>query len=267
MSEYVLEVGRKGFDRLKFINDVFGEHSRAFLNRAGLREGQCVLELGCGAGSMTTWIAAEVGNSGRVIAVDASEKQLEIARAAADRAGLSNIDFVCSTVETLDLPGGSIDLAYCRLLLMHLTDPKRVVGDIRKYLKSGGAIACEEPHASSLTTSPRNAHIEKLNGLFIELGKRQGLDFDIGDKLFSMLHESGYSQLRGCNIQPIISMADAIEFVLMGAAEIAPVAIKSGLVGEVDAKQMLLDLQDMDYESDSYYTFPRQAQIVGYSLS
>jgi SAM-dependent methyltransferase len=262
-SEYVLEVGRKGFDRLRFINDVFGEHSRAFLNRAGLREGQCVLELGCGVGSMTTWIAAQVGGSGRVIAVDASEKQLEIARAAAEKAGLANIDFVRSTVEALDLPRDSIDLAYCRLLLMHLSDPKRAISGVKNFLKSGGAIACEEPHASSLTTSPRNAHIEKLNGLFIELGKRQGLDFDIGDKLFSMLHGAGYSQLRGCNIQPIISMADAIEFVLMGAAEIAPVAIKSGLVTEADARQMLLDLQNMEYESDSHYTFPRQAQIVG----
>ena len=34
MNEYVLSVGKKGFDRLKFLNDVFGEHSRNFLVRA-----------------------------------------------------------------------------------------------------------------------------------------------------------------------------------------------------------------------------------------
>ncbi len=80
MSEYVLQVGKKGFDRLKFINDVFGEHSRNFLIRAGLREGSRILEIGCGTGSMTTWLAKTVGKNGRVIAVDASEKQIEIAR-------------------------------------------------------------------------------------------------------------------------------------------------------------------------------------------
>jgi ubiquinone/menaquinone biosynthesis C-methylase UbiE len=263
MSEYVLEVGRKGFDRLKFINDVFGEYSRTFLLRAGLREGQRILEVGCGTGSMTTWLAAQVGKHGRVIAVDASEKQLEIARKAAEESGISNVDFICSTIEALDLPGDSIDLAYSRLLLMHLSDPKGALIDIKRFLKPDGMVACEEPHASSLMTTPRNEHIERLNELFVQLGKRQGLDFDIGDRLFSMMHSAGYSHLRACFVQPVISMADAIDFVLMGAAEISPFAVKSGMVNRDEVERMLFDLQNSKYENESYYTFPRQAQIVG----
>ena len=101
MGEYILEVGKKGFDRLKFINEVFGEHSRNFLIRAGLREGIKILEVGCGTGSMTTWLSKQVGIKGHIMAVDASEKQLELARKATEESGAANIEFISSTVEAL----------------------------------------------------------------------------------------------------------------------------------------------------------------------
>ena len=264
MGDYVLEVGKKGFDRLKFINDVFGEHSKDFLIRAGLKEGQRILEVGCGTGSMTTWLANQVGVTGQIIAVDASEKQLALARKAAQESGATNIEFVCSTVEALNLQSGSVDLIYSRLLLMHLKDPKQVLIDLKRYLRTGGVIACEEPHASSLMTTPRNEPIERMNELFVKLGRLQGLDFNIGDKLYSIMISAGYSKIRACFIQPVISMSEAIDFVLMGASEIAPAALKSGMVSEQDAKQILSDLQKTKYEREANYTFPRQAQIYGY---
>ena len=84
MNEYVLQVGEQGFDRLKFLNGIFGEHSRNFLIRAGLKAGASVLELGCGTGSMTAWLAGAVGEAGSVIAVDASKEQIEIAKRAVE---------------------------------------------------------------------------------------------------------------------------------------------------------------------------------------
>jgi ubiquinone/menaquinone biosynthesis C-methylase UbiE len=167
MSEYVLQVGDKGFDRLKFLNDIFGPYSRDFLARAGLAEGNCVLELGCGTGCMTSWLAKTVGHRGRVIAVDARKEQIELAQKAVRQAGCENVEFVCSTVESMDLPEGTIDIAYSRLLLMHLKDPRSAVNCVRKCLRSGGILACEEPQASSLNTEPRNEAIEKLNVMFI----------------------------------------------------------------------------------------------------
>ena len=267
MSDYVLQVGKKGFDRLKFINDIFGKHSRTFLIRSGLREGNSVLELGCGTGSMTTWLAGTVGNRGRVIAVDASEKQIEIAAKAVEQCGAANVEFICSSVEALKIPVDSIDLAYSRLLLMHLKDPLCVLTALHKYLRPGGVIACEEPHASSLATAPRNELIEKLNEIFIELGKLQGCDFNIGDKLLPLLSSAGYSDLHACFVQPVISMAEAATFVLMGAAEAAPFAVKCGLASEIEAERMLRELKNSKFDHNSYYTFPRQAQVFGYKLS
>ncbi len=264
MGEYILEVGKKGFNRLKFINEVFGEHSRNFLIRAGLREGIKILEVGCGIGSMTTWLSKQVGIKGHIMAVDASEKQLELARKAAEESGAANIEFIFSTVEALDLPDNSINLIYSRLLLMHLKDPKQVLISLKRYLRAGGVIACEEPHASSLMTTPRNESIERMNELFVKLGKLQGLDFNIGDKLYSTLISAGYSNIHACFVQPVISMAEAIDFVMMSASEIAPAVMKSGIVSKQDAKRMLTNLQNSKFRRATNYTFPRQAQIYGY---
>ena len=41
--------------------------------------GENILEVGRGTGSMTTWLAKQVGRKGHIIAVDASEKQVELA--------------------------------------------------------------------------------------------------------------------------------------------------------------------------------------------
>ncbi len=246
VNDYILEVGTKGFDRLKFLNDVFGEHSRNFLSRAGLREGQEILEIGCGTGSMTTWIAQRVGETGHVIAVDVSDKQIEIAKQSVRNLGISNVTFLCSTVEDLDLENNSADLVYARFLLMHLKDVKYVLQKIKAKLKSGGVVALEEPHSSSLETIPTNESIEKLNKLFVQLGRSQGFNFDIGKDLFTLLRDTGYTNLRGCFVQPIISMDAAIDFVLMGASEVAPIVTKFGMLNADEADQIKLNLKKFE---------------------
>jgi ubiquinone/menaquinone biosynthesis C-methylase UbiE len=213
---------------------------------------------------MTVWLAETVGAEGKVIAVDASENQVAIARKAVEDAGARNVEFICSTVEGLELPSDSIDLIYSRLLLMHLKNPMQVLTGVRDFLRSDGVMACEEPHSSSLATTPRNESIEKLNDLFIELGKLQGLDFNIGDKLLSLLRLGGYSDLHACFIQPVISMAEAADFVRMGASEIAPFAVKCGMVSEAETQRVLHELETCTFGEDSYYTFPKQAQVFGY---
>ena len=139
-----------------------------------------------------------------------------------------------------------------------------VLKRVRAWLAPGGAIACEEPHSSSLATVPRKRADRAVNQLFVELGKKQGLDFDIGDKLFDLLTSAGFADPQGCFVQPVISMAKAAEFVRMGAAEVAPFAVKCGMVSDAEAHRTLRDLQSLEIESGSYYVFPRQAQVFGF---
>ncbi len=160
MNDYSFGVGREGAERLDLVNNIFGPHSRRFLVNAGLREGISVLEVGCGSGNMTAFLAERVGPAGRVVAADASPKQIEIARERCSQAGHHNVTFVCEQAEGLDLPGQRFDLACCRLVLMHLLEPRPVVARIAGLLVPGGDARLRgtnhqyAPHAASLRRLP-----------------------------------------------------------------------------------------------------------------
>ncbi len=59
-NPYVLAVGPAGVDRLALLNQIYGPFSEAFLSECGLRPGMTVMDVGCGTGTMTAWIALQV---------------------------------------------------------------------------------------------------------------------------------------------------------------------------------------------------------------
>src|SRR3990167_4420524 len=111
---YILNVGELGAKRLDVLQDFCGPYSKAFLLKTGLTAGMVVADVGCGPGNMTTWIAHQVGKKGKVYAVDFSSESLEVAKKKAKQEGLTQIEFVESSIYDLSLLKGRCDLAYCR---------------------------------------------------------------------------------------------------------------------------------------------------------
>lgn len=74
----------------------------ATAERAGLADGQRILELGCGWGSLTLWMAEHYPRA-RITAVSNSASQREHIEAEASRRGLSNIRIVTTDVTHLQL--------------------------------------------------------------------------------------------------------------------------------------------------------------------
>ena len=67
---------------------VLEPYSRSFLTQSGLCKGMRILEVGCGAGAMTPWLSQDVGQSGRVVALDINPQEIERAREKVMEAGL-----------------------------------------------------------------------------------------------------------------------------------------------------------------------------------
>lgn len=262
MSNYILKVGEEGAERLDLINQVFAPYSQYFLTDVGLKSGMNVIELGCGTGIMTTWIAKQVGNNGRVVAVDASSEQLKYAEINAKKRGLFNIEFVNAKAEEIDFEKNSFDFAYSKLLLMHLQNPAFVLNKLWELLKPKGILSCEEPTAASLLTHPHNEAIEKMNMYFIRLGEKRGMDFNIGDKLPALFISLSLSLIRPRFIQPIISIEMAKEFLLLGAKEVSDTMLKENLLSQQELSNILTELTDTG-DNEAYYAFPRQIQIAG----
>ena len=262
MDDYLLKVGTEGAVRLDLVNDILGPHSRRFLLDAGLRPAGSVLEIGCGTGNLTRFLARTVGREGRVVAVDASPQQLDLAQRRCVDDGIDNVTFVLARVEDLDLPARSFDLACCRLLLMHLRTPDQAVASVVRLLAPGGTLACEEPTASSLLTVPRMDVFHRVNDAFIRLGAAFGLDFDVGDRLFEILTRSGLAPTVARFVQPILPVGVAKNLVLGGIREGLTAARRAGIVTEEDAVAIVADLERLPEAKSAFYAVPRVAQVA-----
>jgi ubiquinone/menaquinone biosynthesis C-methylase UbiE len=137
---YIIRGGVQGRERLRVLSRVMRPTTLALLERAGLREAMCCLDLGCGGGDVSLDMARIVGPHGRVVGVDMDEVKLEAARSDAAAARLSNVEFRRADVLAGELPAGGFDVAYARFLLTHLTEPNCVLARMRDLLVPGGLL-------------------------------------------------------------------------------------------------------------------------------
>lgn len=106
--------------------------------------GMTVLDLGCGTGT-DVYIAAQlVGPAGRVIGVDMTDEQLEVARRNIDpimkNLGYDrpNVEFIKGEIESLDLPDESVDVVISNCVINLSPDKSAVFSEISRVLKPGG---------------------------------------------------------------------------------------------------------------------------------
>ncbi len=112
--------------------------------RAGLADGQDVLELGCGWGSLTLWMAERYPAS-RILAVSNSTRQRAHITAAAHERGLGNVRVVTADVGTLGVgatpPGfGSFDRVVSVEMLEHVRNHRELGRRIARWLRPGGEL-------------------------------------------------------------------------------------------------------------------------------
>ena len=109
--------------------------------------GDVCVDLGCGRGRDVIELASRVGASGRAIGVDVTRPMLEAARAAADAARLTNVSFVESSFESLELPDELADWVVSNCALNHAKDKASVWAEIHRVLKSGGRFVVSDIYA------------------------------------------------------------------------------------------------------------------------
>ena len=110
--------------------------------RAALRSGERVLDIGCGCGATTLELAEETGPTGRVVAVDVSRPMLERARARAERAALHDrIEFRLDDAQTAALEPAHYDVLFSRFGVMFFDDPVAAFANLRRALRPGGRLA------------------------------------------------------------------------------------------------------------------------------
>lgn len=110
----------------------------------GSLEGKRVLDVGCGDGLNSVMLATM---GARVTGVDISAKTIELARRRAEENGVADrIDFICSPIETADLPARSFDIVWGDSVLHHVLDElESTLDHLEGVLKPDGLFVFAEP--------------------------------------------------------------------------------------------------------------------------
>lgn len=107
---------------------------------ANLKEGQVVLDLGCGGGLDVFLAAQKVGPHGRAIGLDVSGEKIEKAIAYARRGGYQNVEFKIAEMERLPSPDESVDVVISNCVINHSPDKAAVFKEAYRVLKPNGEI-------------------------------------------------------------------------------------------------------------------------------
>ncbi|KAA0921330.1 class I SAM-dependent methyltransferase [Streptomyces apricus] len=114
----------------------------AAVSELGLREGDRVLDAGCGTGRALPPLREAVGPSGVVIGADLTSAMLQAAvRAGRDRSGR----LVLADVARLPLLPRSLDAVFVAGLVAHLPDPGANLRELARAVRPGGILALFHP--------------------------------------------------------------------------------------------------------------------------
>jgi len=117
------------------------------IERSGIKKGDRVLEIGCGSGAYTTFVAREVGEDGIVEALDiqpAMLSQLEKKLSKPENSDIQNIRVHKSSAYQLPFEEESFDLVYMITVLPEIPDQGKVLAEVRRVLKVNGILAVTE---------------------------------------------------------------------------------------------------------------------------
>jgi len=142
-----------------------------------LDENWVVGDLGCGAGHISDALAPCVG---RVIAVDESGPMLAAAQTRLK--SHPNVELRTGTIESLPIEDATLDAAVLFLVAHFITDPTKVMREIRRVLKPGGRLLIVD-----LMSHDRIEYVVQLGHVW------QGFD---GDQVKEWLGAAGFTACR-----------------------------------------------------------------------
>jgi SAM-dependent methyltransferase len=180
-------------ERLSFLERVEDPHSQRWLAALGIQQGWQCLEVGAGHGSLARWLAEHVGPRGRVVATDINPRFLS-------ELTLPNVEVRRHDIRTDPLEPNTYDLAHCRAVLMHLSEPHVAVKRMVAALRVGGWLLVEDGDLSSLraveATHPLAESFDRQNREILDrIAQAKLFNPYLGRRVRSLLEDAGLTEI------------------------------------------------------------------------
>ena len=205
-DKYEFEVGEKGQEGLDILDVMFNANTKQHILAAGIRPGMHVLDIGCGRGAMSVWLAEQGGNKGSVIAIDNNENQIKATIELMKSKSLSWLKFRVLSAYDINKLTESFDLAYCRFILHHINNPTKVIEQVFQILPKGGIFIAEEGIVSAAFSYPKVKAWggERTDHRFPLEKEGEDRDGNFGMKLLHQMKQVGFDIQFAGLYQPLL---------------------------------------------------------------
>jgi SAM-dependent methyltransferase len=131
---------------------------------ADLHKGETVLDLGSGGGIDVLLSARRVGESGFAYGLDMTEEMLALARENAERAGVSNVEFLQGEIERIPLPDSTVDVVISNCVINLSVDKPAVFAEMFRVLRPGGRLGITDIVADDSVPPAKRAELGSFVG-------------------------------------------------------------------------------------------------------
>ena len=130
--------GKHWTERQELQDIVLGPVSEVLIDRAAIKAGERVIDVGCGCGATSFDLAKKVGQGGHITGVDISEPMLGRAREL--KPAGAPVEFVLADATGYPFAPASTDLLFSRFGVMFFAQPSDSFSNMRKALRPGGRL-------------------------------------------------------------------------------------------------------------------------------
>jgi ubiquinone/menaquinone biosynthesis C-methylase UbiE len=136
--------------------------ARRLIADLNLPAGSTGLDVGCGAGLYSTWLAEAIGPAGRVLGIEADAEIAEVARARfKELEGQGQVEVRDGDGTRLDLDDHSVDWLWCGDVLHHMLETETALRELSRVVRPGGRIIVKESQVLSALFLPGHPELER----------------------------------------------------------------------------------------------------------
>jgi len=175
---------RPEVDPLERMNRFQEPEARALIADLGLAEGSRGLDVGCGVGLYTLWLAEAVGRRGRVVGIEPSAERVEAARALVGHVlPAPCLEFREGDATKIDAPDATFDWVWCGDALHHVQETGRALAEFTRVLRPGGRILVKESQLLHGLFLPGHPVLERrLRQAEMEWSRHEGGEFSFEER-------------------------------------------------------------------------------------
>lgn len=223
----------------------WAELRQTWLDFSGVRPGDRVLDVGCGTGVVARDLVELVGERGKVVGVDPSERLIEVAVRRMEEEGLrERIEFRCTDGAALPFPDGSFDLVVASAVFGHIPNGLEVLAEMVRVARPGATVVAFDHDIDMIVINAADRELtRRIVHAYCDRYFTSGW---AGRELYAMFWEAALEEIQ---VLPLMHTSTQFEPYWKRMVErLSTVAVKTGVVSEREAGVWRGDLERKGHE-------------------